>query len=549
MARKATGTEVEWIGGVATTRVRVGGKRSTFKLPACKSDADAEVRRKQLVELGARMVASNVDRLLAVAALRRVARAPAGDTLEDACDTVAELIGGWRPDPDDSECPTLGEVLERWAAGELHRKHPKHVKARKNCKPAVAGLRKYARALWSTRVDAVTLDACDEVANSLGHLRQGSQRQVLAPLKRILDYCVKPLKLIKQSPLPAKWLPGAGKTRSLQWLYPSEDAQLMACTAVPLWFRILCGYLVREGGREGEPIATTIDRFDFEAGRNTCSLPSGMIKTSNAKFWQLNAGTARALQAWFALRGARSTDLAFVNGDGERINADYVSLPAMLRAACKLAGITRPELYANTDDSRHLCVHDLRRSFVTVSLALDRSERWISARTGHLSSTELHGYEKQAASFAELHVGDWLPLDEAIPELRAVNKNLTFAQSETAAKLAQTSAEVARVSIDLPLAAGIAKPAQLHEFRDSIVELGALPQAPETAQLLENAPASGQTFPDISGLEGHSAAVRFAALEAELQAIRMLVERQPAALVAAVERVLGRTQSESAPRQ
>lgn len=476
MAKQATGTEVEWINGIARTRIRVCGKRETFRFPTCRTPEAANERRAQLVELAARMV--GVERADAVDGLQRVARAAGEQKLRVACALVDKLIGGWRPP---SECATtLGAVLEMWASGELRKRYPKDVKARRNCKPAVANFKKYAGALWDMPVDAVTLDACDEIANSLGHLRAGSQRQVLAPLKRILDYCVKPLKLIDRSPLPPKWLPSAGKTRTLQWLYPSEDALLMACTAVPLWFRILCGYLVREGGREGEPIATTISRFDFEADRNTCSLPSSMIKTNNAKFWQLAPGTARALRTWFALRAARVTDLAFVNGDGDRINADYVSLPAMLREACKLAGITRPELFANTEDSRWLCIHDLRRSFVTVALALDRSERWISARTGHLSSTELHGYEERAASFAELNVGDWLPLDEAIPELAAFGQRLT---------------------------SGAAKSVESFSSPDSIVELLTVPQPPVIAELHGILPVAGQPGTAISDSAGHSAAI------------------------------------------
>jgi integrase len=460
-------------------------------LPTCRTDEQADERAKQLATLAERMTLARVEPELARKGLERVAAAPAGAKLKVQCALVDELIAGWRPQ---SACPSFGSIVERWGNGELHRKFPAFVRKRHNAKAALANLRLYVLPVIGDRpVDAITLDDCDAIANSLGHLRQGSRRQVLAPLKTLLDYCVRPLGLIERSPLPPKWLPKNGKPRTLQWLYPSEDAKLMACTAVPLWQRMLFGYLIREGGREAEPLCTTIDMFDFVEGRNTCRLSASLIKTKVAKFWQLQPGTARALQRWFKRRHARSSDLAFVNDRYSRIDADHTSLPELLRDACRLAGIDRPELYTTTADSRQLCVHDLRRSFVTVMLALGRSERWISQRTGHLSSTELRGYEKAAASFAELNVGDFLPLDEAIPELRSPAK--------------------AAPSIDQQLAANT------RNHTESPVYIVELPPVPQARDITENAvvsgAASGHKAPQ-SAIAGQTMADRMTALEARL---------------------------------
>ncbi|WP_437850993.1 hypothetical protein [Sorangium sp. So ce363] len=46
-----------------------------------------------------------------------------------------------------------------------------------------------------------------------------------------------------------------------------------------------------------------------------------------------------------------------------------------------------------------------------------RTETWISDRTGHKSSRQIHHYKRAARKVAELGLGDFAPLDEAIPEL------------------------------------------------------------------------------------------------------------------------------------
>ncbi|WP_437287610.1 hypothetical protein [Sorangium sp. So ce406] len=62
-------------------------------------------------------------------------------------------------------------------------------------------------------------------------------------------------------------------------------------------------------------------------------------------------------------------------------------------------------------------MHDTRATFITVKLANGRTETWISDRTGHSSSDQSHNYKRAARKVAELALGDFAPLDEAIPEL------------------------------------------------------------------------------------------------------------------------------------
>jgi hypothetical protein len=63
-------------------------------------------------------------------------------------------------------------------------------------------------------------------------------------------------------------------------------------------------------------------------------------------------------------------------------------------------------------------VHDLRGTFVTLSLAAGRSETWVADRTGHTSSQMINRYRRAARSAGELSLGQLAPLDQVIPELR-----------------------------------------------------------------------------------------------------------------------------------
>ena len=77
----------------------------------------------------------------------------------------------------------------------------------------------------------------------------------------------------------------------------------------------------------------------------------------------------------------------------------------------------RPELFTTTQERRRIRVHDLRGTFVTLSLASGRSKSWISDRTGHRSSQMIARYKRNARTFTELELGELAPLSEALPEL------------------------------------------------------------------------------------------------------------------------------------
>ena len=71
---------------------------------------------------------------------------------------------------------------------------------------------------------------------------------------------------------------------------------------------------------------------------------------------------------------------------------------------------------------RPIRAHDLRATFIPVSLANGRTETWVMDRDRSNHLGELNRYRRAARSFAELGQGDMRPLHHAIPELRALAK-------------------------------------------------------------------------------------------------------------------------------
>lgn len=65
--------------------------------------------------------------------------------------------------------------------------------------------------------------------------------------------------------------------------------------------------------------------------------------------------------------------------------------------------------------------HDLRATFVTLSLALGRTEDWVMRRTGHSSSIMLARYRPDAETVREHDLGWLVDLHEHIPEFKNSN--------------------------------------------------------------------------------------------------------------------------------
>ncbi|MBK9258238.1 MAG: tyrosine-type recombinase/integrase [Polyangiaceae bacterium] len=199
-------------------------------------------------------------------------------------------------------------------------------------------------------------------------------------------------------------------------MYPDEDAKLVASDAVPLEYRVFYGFLHREGPRVNEAARLTWSDFDLDRG----SVVLDVNKTNDPRAWALSPGVARALRAWRMLLAdhgisTKDADFVFVDLDGERVNINHTA--ARYREHLVAAGIDRSVLFERTDTRQQIRAHDTRATFVTVSLANGKSEAWVQDRTGHKSSLMINRYRRAARTASELHLGDFTPLDAAIPEL------------------------------------------------------------------------------------------------------------------------------------
>ena len=205
--------------------------------------------------------------------------------------------------------------------------------------------------------------------------------------------------------LPVGFLPKVKGKKATAFLYPSEDAQLLACTKVPLARRVLYGFLAREGLRLGEALG--LRWRDFDLTRGVVTLDEN--KTDDPRAWALSADVKEALGAY---KRANASVEALVFPTDERRAAE------IFRADLGEAKVTQPELFSETESRKQIRVHDLRSTFVTLSIANDKKETWVADRTGHKSSTMINRYRRQDRQAAELKLGTLARLDQAIPELR-----------------------------------------------------------------------------------------------------------------------------------
>lgn len=131
-------------------------------------------------------------------------------------------------------------------------------------------------------------------------------------------------------------------------------------------------------------------------------------KTDEPRAWALNPHVVKALR-YYRRSTCKPHDLVFRHAPGSK-DAE------ILRADLQTAGVTRSELFESSKTRLPFRLHDLRGTFVTVSLANGRTETWAADRTGHRSSQMINTYRRVARTAAEVGVGDLVALDAACPE-------------------------------------------------------------------------------------------------------------------------------------
>ena len=300
---------------------------------------------------------------------------------------------------------TFKQLAEQWIDGTLQKKWPDHVKPKRSVDTDEGRLKLLYKFIGNVPLKDFKLEHAERAMAGLPDGLSPTTRRAYAQLiSKVLKLAVYPCKYITASPLPPEFMPSRGNSKAFSFLYPDEDAKLLAFVEVPVERRLLYGVLAREGMRLSEAKGLTWRELDLERG----TLTLDKNKTSDPRVWALNPEVAEALRRW-RKKHPNSTQVF------EGLPVDHMA--DVFRTDLKAAGVKRAELFEASDQRSPIRVHDLRATFVTLALANGRTEAWVTDRTGHRSSQMIANYRRQARTASELGLGDLLGLAEALPEL------------------------------------------------------------------------------------------------------------------------------------
>lgn len=372
-------------------------------------------------------------------ALERLASLRDGRAFAGATQGIRELCSEPLPEVESAAFDakmTFRRFGQLWTSGKLAERYPDQIRTKKSAPTDALRLEELCRTIGSVPLARFTLDDADRAMAALPARAKtaATRRHYAQIIAFLLSKAVYPCRLLERSPIPKGFLPKTGRGPEYPFLYPSEDRVLCACTDIDLGTRLLYGFSDREGWRKSDS-QLPWKAFDLEHG----IVNTKMTKTGEVRSWRLFPGTTEALIAYRKGLGTpRPTALVFPPvSDTEEAR--------LFRLNLKIAGITRAELFDESEGRAPIRFHDLRASFITIALAQGRTEAWITDRTGHTTSQMLYRYKRKARLASEL--GDWTPLDVALGLNPA--RESSGAETRKAATSAQRVAhEVARNIFD-----------------------------------------------------------------------------------------------------
>jgi integrase len=418
MAREATG-ELRALADGFAARITIEGRdRKDYFLPTCPTEPEARERCTALAGIALRLrrlgKSSEADGYLTMGA-----KARPGRSWEAVLAAVEIECAGNAGDRKPAERVTFATWATRWTSGELARKYPDHVREKRSSGDDERLLRLYVLPhLDGVHVDEFVLEHAEQVMASVPpHLSPGSRRLIAQVMARLCKLAVYPGRLRKDNPVPAGWLPRLGDPKAKECLYPDEDALLMRGVSVvqgtpdvPVLRRMAYGFLAREGMRTDEMASLRWRDVDLERGR--VNLDSN--KTDDPRDWTLRPDVVEALTRWKERQPCTEPDDHVFADNGVPISVKH--LADRLRNDLRTVGVNRPQLFERSKVRMPLRAHDLRATFVTIALAMDRTETWISDRTGHKSHKMINAYRRKARGW---NLGDLGSLADLVPELRA----------------------------------------------------------------------------------------------------------------------------------
>ena len=415
MPRHATGQVLQYANGYSA-RIRVGdGPTGRVSFPiAARDRAAAEERRQLLANMAKRLrgaaAASEIAHLLEIAGQARSEKA-----LSAARDAADAIASGKTMRAAAALAPTFEAFAKEWTDGDLHRKYPDHVKDKRTAYRDAELLHLYILPIVKhiRLPDFGLADAEDVMAKVPSGLAAATRRHVAQVMSRLMRLAVYPGKRIAHSPIPRGWLPRVADPKAKECLFPDEDALLLAGTSVelgkndvPVLRRLAYGFLMREGMRTDEMASLRWRDLDLVRGR--VNLDEN--KTDDPRDWDLRPDTVEALRRWKDLYCANAAPSDHVFADGVALNVEH--LAEQLRRDLWRVGVRRPQLHETTKGRQRLRAHDLRATFVTISLATGKTETWVSDRTGHRSHEMIETYRRRARTW---NLGELGPLCDLIP--------------------------------------------------------------------------------------------------------------------------------------
>ncbi len=425
MARFATKGQVIHNANGYSARVRIGSgpnDRPTFRLNV-RNDDDADKRAAVLADVAKRLRPHAAPAEIATL-LTEAGNAKSEKALAIVLEAVEAFETGTTTKATSAVAPTFSAFAEDWTSKRLHKLHPDHVRD-KDSDEDVQQLTDYINPhLGHLRLPDVKLEDAERVMQALpARLGPRTRRHIAQCMRKVLSLAVYPGRHIAANPIPREWMPRIPKSanKAKACLFPDEDAKLCSCRAVLLERRIAYGILAREGMRASELGELRFHDVDLQRGR----IRLDENKTDDPRAWALSPDVARVLAWWKKQRGAEDNELV--------LPIDLTQGPRWLRGKkwqkksrhkdevgdLRTAGVTRTELFERSGSRMPIRLHDLRATFVTVSLANGKTEQWVTDRTGHRSSQMLALYTRQARTWAELGLGALQPLDALLPEMKA----------------------------------------------------------------------------------------------------------------------------------
>lgn len=399
-------------------RLRYGeGHRARLVL-ACRTDGEAEAREARLRQMADQLTAAGRSGE-ALPILRRGAAARTERELTEVERLVESICAGtMRQVPKVHAGLTFDQFGALWTSGALAEIYPDQVKRKKTAAKDAGCLAALSPVIGKVPMAQFTLADGERAMRHLpaSAKESATRRHYAQAIHRLVSLAVYPAKLLPSNPLPDGFLPAIANGKAKVWLYPANDAHYMGSVECSLHDRVFHGFLDREGARVSEACKLTIETINWSNG----IIRLDENKTNEPRSWTLDPGTFEALRRYRALhrRGAANDAALFVDDTGRRRTGRHEA--DALRNNLERIGLRkeRPELWLLGPTRIPLRAHDLRATFVTISLACGRSEHWVMDRTGHKSSTMIARYKRAARTHAEANLGPLAPLYEAIPELR-----------------------------------------------------------------------------------------------------------------------------------